>query len=74
MSWWDIVYVIIVAIVINFSYRKGVKAGIKHSLLILDLEQDQVKILSTELKSGKLPTELMEGETFPKFKNDVKYN
>ena len=62
MDWWTLGYIIILAIVINFTYRKGVRAGIKHSILVLDLEQDQIQVLDNELKYGKLSEELMSKE------------
>jgi len=74
MDWWILGYIIILAIVINFTYRKGVRAGIKHSMLVLELEQDQIQVLDKELKYGKLSTELMSKEIYPKDKNDIKYN
>ena len=73
MDWWTLGYIIILAIVINFTYRKGVRAGIKHSILVLDLEQDQIQVLDNELKYGKLSQELMSKEIYPKDKSDIKY-
>ena len=74
MDWWILGYIIILAIVINFTYRKGVRAGIKHSILVLDLEQDQIQVLDNELKYGKLSQELMSKEIYPKDKSDIRYN
>ena len=37
-------------VVSNLFYRKGVKAGVKHALLKLQLEQDQVNLLNEELR------------------------
>jgi hypothetical protein len=74
MDWWTLGYIIILAIVINFTYRKGVRAGIKHSILVLDLEQDQIQVLDNELKYGKLSQELMSKEIYPKDKSDIRYN
>ena len=74
MDWWILGYIIILAIVINFTYRKGVRAGIKHSILVLDLEQDQIQVLDNELKYGKLSEELMSKEIYPKDKSDIRYN
>ena len=74
MDWWTLGYIIILAIVINFTYRKGVRAGIKHSILVLDLEQDQIQVLDKELKYGKLSQELMSKEIYPKDKSDIRYN
>ena len=45
-----IVWAIVLSVVSNMFYRKGIKAGIKHSLLTLNLTQDQVNILNQELK------------------------
>ena len=53
MDWWTLGYIIILAIVINFTYRKGVRAGIKHSIMTLNLDAEQVEILNKELKKGQ---------------------
>ena len=75
MSWLEIIgCAIALSIIISFTYRKGVKAGIRHSLLTLDLEQDQVQILSNELGKKGLAMKLMEEETWPKRREDIKYN
>ena len=37
-------------VVSNLFYRKGVKAGVKHALLKLQLEQEQVNLLNEELR------------------------
>ena len=75
MSWLEIIgCAIALSIIISFTYRKGVKAGIRHSLLTLNLEQDQVQILGNELNSKDLSMKLMENETWPKRKDDIKYN
>ena len=44
-----IIWVLIVMVVSNLFYRKGIKAGIKHSLLKLRLTQEQVHLLNEEL-------------------------
>ena len=75
MIWLEIIGCIIaLSVIISFTYRKGVKAGIRHSLLTLDLEQDQVQILSNELDNKDLAMKLMENETWPKRRDDIKYN
>ena len=66
MSWWDIVYVIIVAIVINFSYRKGVKAGIRHALMVLKLDTIQTEILNNELKKDSHDLAMTAGKEYSK--------
>ena len=45
-----IAWFIVLTIVSNLFYRKGIKAGIKHSLLKLRLTQDQIHSLNEELK------------------------
>tara|TARA_B100000287_G_C20538602_1_gene743748 strand:- start:50 stop:271 length:222 start_codon:yes stop_codon:yes gene_type:complete len=45
-----IIWVLIVMVVSNLFYRKGIKAGIKHSLLKLRLTQEQVHLLNEELQ------------------------
>ena len=45
-----IIWVLIVMVVSNLFYRKGIKAGIKHSLLKLRLTQEQVHLLYEELQ------------------------
>ena len=45
-----IIWVLIVMVVSNLFYRKGNKAGIKHSLLKLRLTQEQVHLLNEELQ------------------------
>ena len=45
-----IIWVLVVMVVSNLFYRKGIKAGIKHSLLKLRLTQDQVHSLNEELQ------------------------
>ena len=75
MTWLEIIgCAIALSIIIRFTYQKGVKAGIRHSLLTLNLEQDQVHVLSNELKSKVLATKLMEEENWPKHRDDIKYN
>ena len=75
MTWLEIIGCIIaLSVIISFTYRKGVKAEIRHSLLTLDLEQDQVQILSNELGKKGLAMKLMEEETWPNRRDDIKYN
>jgi len=45
-----IIWVLVVMVVSNLFYRKGIKAGIKHSLLKLRLTQEQVHLLNEELQ------------------------
>jgi len=57
-----IIWVVVLTIVSNLFYRRGIKAGIKHSLLTLKLNSDQVSVLNEELKkdSGDLARETLD--------------
>ncbi|HJO96346.1 MAG TPA: hypothetical protein QF753_23370 [Victivallales bacterium] len=44
-----IAWIIVLSVVSNLFYRKGIKAGIKHSLLKLRLTETQVHSLNEEL-------------------------
>jgi len=51
----------------SLCYRKGVKAGIKHALKTLELEQHQVEKLSKELKKDSL-------DIHKEMSSNIKYN
>ena len=44
-----IAWFVALTIVANLFYRRGVKAGVKHSLLTLRLNEEQVNLLNEEL-------------------------
>ena len=51
MDWMEIFgWVMVFSLATNLCYRKGVRSGIKHSLMILDLDQYQTDRLNKELK------------------------
>ena len=51
MSWLEILcWFFAFSAVSGLFYRKGIKAGIKHSLMTLDLDKYQIEKLNTELK------------------------
>ena len=51
MSWLEILGLVIVFWVATaLSYKRGVKSGIRHSLMALKLNVDQSEILNKELK------------------------
>ena len=51
MTWLEIFgWFMAFSVATSLFYRKGVKAGIKHALLTLELEQHQVEKLDKELK------------------------
>jgi len=52
MTWLEIFgWFMAFSVATSLFYRKGVKAGIKHALKTLELEQHQVEILNKELKN-----------------------
>jgi len=55
MSWLEI-FGLFIAIITTTSlfYKSGVKAGIKHALITLNLDQHQAEKLNKELKSQKI--------------------
>ena len=51
MSWLEILsWFLAFSAVSGLFYKKGIKAGIKHSLMTLDLDKYQIEKLNTELK------------------------
>ena len=55
MSWLDIFgWTAAFFVVTSLFYRNGVKAGIKHALMTLNLDQHQAEKLNKELKSQNL--------------------
>ena len=51
MHWLDILgWFLAISIATSLFYRKGVKAGIKHALKTLELEQYQIEKLNKELE------------------------
>ena len=51
MDWLDIFgWFMVFSIATSLFYRKGVKAGIKHALMILDLDVHQIEKLNKELE------------------------
>ena len=51
MDWLDILgWFLAFSIATSLFYRKGVKAGIKHALMILDLDAHQIEKLNKELE------------------------
>ena len=51
MSWLEIFgWLFAFTTITNFCWFKGVRAGIKHSIMTLNLDADQIEKLNTELK------------------------
>ena len=50
MNWLDILtWLVVLTVVSNLFYNKGIKAGIRHALIKLRLDQDQINSLNEEL-------------------------
>ena len=43
-------WVMVFSLATNLCYRKGVRSGIKHALMILDLDVHQIEKLNKELE------------------------
>ena len=60
MTWLEIFgWFFAFSIATSLFYRKGVKAGIKHAMLTLNLEQFQIEKLNKELKKDDVAMEAM---------------
>ena len=54
MSWLEIFgWLLAFSAITNFCWFKGVRAGIKHSIMTLNLDAKQVETLNKELKKGQ---------------------
>ena len=51
MTWLEIFgWVMAFSVATNLFYRKGVRSGIKHAMMTINLEQYQIEKLNKELK------------------------
>ena len=54
MSWLEIFgWLLAFSAVTNFCWYKGVKAGIKHSIMTLNLDSEQIDTLNKELNKSQ---------------------
>ena len=54
MSWLEILcWFLAFSAVSGLFYRKGIKAGIKHSIMTLNLDAEQVETLNKELNKSQ---------------------
>ena len=54
MSWLEIFgWLLAFSAVTNFCWYKGVKAGIKHSIMTLNLDAEQINTLNKELEKSQ---------------------
>jgi len=68
MTWLEIFgWFIGLSIITSFWYRKGVKHGIHHALMVLELDQHQTDKLNKELKKNSL-------DIHKEMSNNVKYS
>jgi len=52
MTWLEIFgWFMAFSVATNLFYRKGVRSGIKHAMMTLNLEQHQIEKLNKELKN-----------------------
>ena len=68
MSWLEIIgWFVAFSIATSFWYRKGIKHGMHHALVILDLDVHQIEKLNKELKKNSL-------EISKEMSGNIKYN
>ena len=54
MTWLEIFgWFLGISVVTNFCWYKGVRTGIKHSIMTLNLDAEQVETLNKELEKGQ---------------------
>ena len=54
MTWLEILgWFLGISAATNFCWYKGVRAGIKHSIMTLNLNAEQVEVLNKELEKGQ---------------------
>ena len=60
MTWLEMFgWAFAIAIALHLFYHSGVKAGIKHALMTLNLDQFQIEKLNKELKKDDVAMEAM---------------
>ena len=69
MDWLEIFgWVMVFSIATSLFYKKGVKAGIRHALMILKLDAIQTEILNNELKKDSNDLAVTAGKEYSKNK------
>ena len=67
MDWLEIFgWFVAISIVTSIFYKKGVKAGIRHSLMTLKLDAFQAEILNNELKKDSNDLAMEAGKEYSK--------
>ena len=63
MTWLEIFgWFMAFSVATSLFYRKGVKAGIRHALMTLNLEEFQIEKLNKELKKDDVAMEAMKDD------------
>ena len=69
MDWLDILgWFLAFSVATSLFYKKGVKAGIRHALMILDLDSGQIEKLNKELKKDSYDLAMKAGKEYSKNK------
>ena len=72
MDWLDrFGWVMVFSIATSLFYKKGVKAGIRHALMILKLDAIQTEILNNELKKDSNDLAVAAGKEYSKNKTVI---
>ena len=72
MDWLEIFgWVMVFSIATSLFYKKGVKAGIRHALMILKLDAIQTEILNNELKKDSNDLAVAAGKEYSKNKTVI---
>ena len=67
MTWLEIFgWFMAFSIATSLFYKKGVKAGIRHALMVLDLDAIQTEILNNELKKDSHDVAMTAGKEYSK--------
>jgi hypothetical protein len=67
MTWLEIgLWSLAFSIATSLFYRKGVRAGIRHALMTLDLDAYQTEILNNELKKDSYDVAMTAGKEYSK--------
>ena len=69
MTWLEIgLWSLAFSIATSLFYKKGVKAGIRHALMVLKLDAIQTEILNSELKKDSYDLAMKAGKEYSKNK------
>ena len=67
MTWLEILgWFVAFSMATSLFYKKGVKAGIRHALMVLKLDAYQTEILNNELKKDSYDVAMTAGKEYSK--------